>query len=245
MGIQRQRFSMDAAAAVVQTSFVGKPAEQGTVVQAFGMPLYTEHGSMVGGLDSLNHSVASHATDLHLRGSLTYGLVVERIDGNAFLSVNAMQEGVGGDAYRMGCLVTRSVLRMFDGCAFVLRPNVLPYASSQGDGQYLNAFADAQDRHLAVGSHAAEEQFTLVAFRVDGMELRNRLFVNEQRVDVGTAAQQQAVKRLEPCGERLEICLCRWQNHGNCTGVAHCLVITVVECAATVLIVASDTDERT
>ena len=97
-------------------------------------------------------------------------LVVERIDGDAFLPVDAVQERVGRNLHRVRGFVARRVLRVFDAGAFVLCPDVLIDCATEGERHHLNAFADAEYGQLAVGSHAAEEQFALVALGVDAVK---------------------------------------------------------------------------
>ena len=91
---------------------------------------------------------------------------------------------------------------MLDLCALALNINILPNFAAECCSHHLYAAADAQHRYLSVEGFASEEEFRLVPFGADTMELGQRLFAQEQRIDVVAAGEDDAVQGLEQCDKR-------------------------------------------
>ena len=83
--------------------------------------------------------------------------------------------------------------------------HVLIEFPSEGGVHHLDAPADAQDRNLAVGRQACQQQFLAVAPVVDAVQLLQRLFAQEERVDVASACEQQSVDVVEGGEERVAL----------------------------------------
>ena len=83
---------------------------------------------------------------------------------------------------------------MLDRRRFFLCINVLIERTAQSGVEHLDAAADTQYRNLPVSRQTRQQQFLPVAVRIDAMEFPNRIFVQEQWIQVTSACEQQSVQ---------------------------------------------------
>ena len=99
MGVEREDRMMHTFRTLEQLRFIHDPGEDIAtgvpgVAQTFGMPLHSENRLVLRGLHGLYHSVGRPCRHSEARGHLTYGLVMERVDGQLLLAVDAGDKGV-------------------------------------------------------------------------------------------------------------------------------------------------------
>ena len=78
---------------------------------------------------------------------------------------------------------------------------VLVERTAQRSHNCLEAATDAQHRYTAVVGQAYQHEFHEVALGVDAVELGDRLFAEEEGIDVGPARDDQTVNMIEDAGQ--------------------------------------------
>ena len=121
--------------------------------------------------------------------------------------------------------------------------NILRHLAAEGYCERLDAAADAEDGQLAVEGQTGDEQFGQVAFGIDAVKKGRRFLATVERIDVGTAAEQQSVDMVE-CGHQ-RATVGKRRNHQRCAACGlHLFVIPLGQLAALGVVVGSDTDDR-
>ena len=121
--------------------------------------------------------------------------------------------------------------------------DVLSHTTSERYGQCLYASADAQNGNLTVVSQPCDEQFGQVALLVDAVQLRGWLVSGPERVQVGTAAEQQSVQLVKRVGENMAVGH-RWNDDGHAPGLYHRIIITFAQCRFAVVEIACNAYQR-
>ena len=106
----------------------------------------------------------------------------------------------------------------------------------------MDATADAEDRHLAVVGQTGDEQFGQVALGVDAAEGRLRLLALIERVDVGTAAEQEGIDAVECGKEHLAVAVGRYDER-CAASLQHLLVVAFGQFGVLFAVVGGDADD--
>ena len=125
----------------------------------------------------------------------------------------------------------------------VLDIDVLIQGTSQCSVHHLDAAADTQYRNLSVGCQSGQQQFLPVAVGIDVMKFLDGLFVQEQRIDIGSACQQDSVYFVQ----QVDQCLCiieRGDDKRNGTCLQDRCIVTRGKHQVAVAEVSGDTDDR-
>ena len=177
---------------------------------------------------------------------------MEGIDCQFILLEHIVEKGVGIDLDGVGSIFARHVLTVLDAYTFRLRIDVLIEFAAECSRDNLDAFANAEHRNLTVGSETNQQQFLFVALWAHGMQLRNGLFAQQQRIDIATAAEEDAIERVEVVLQVLKGFLsvhvrnAEWRNDDrDATGTKHGLIVAFGNRTLLVFVVARDTNHRT
>ena len=81
--------------------------------------------------------------------------------------------------------------------------DILMDFSTQSSSQNLYAATNAQNRYLAVVGFLQKLEFLLIPFCVDAMQLRNRLFTQQQRIEVSTSAEKNTIYPIQVIVQQL------------------------------------------
>ena len=157
MGVEGQHAVVQFVGTAEGFRLFHEPAEEGhALVEALGVPLYADDGLELAALHCLHDAVARlrHHTELVAR--VFHGLMMEGVDIDLLLTVEAVEDGVLVDLHAVCLLGTVSLLRMLD---VRLDADVLCHLAPEGDGQCLNAPTDAQDRYLTVVGQTGNHEF--------------------------------------------------------------------------------------
>ena len=158
--------------------------------------------------------------------------MVERVHGQRCPRCHdAGEQAVGHDVHGVGGIFARHLLVVLDeGSFFILAPQVLIHLAAQCGNQHLDAAADAQHRDLSVVGHADEAQLGLIALRADAVEAGHRLGSREERVEVGPAAEHDAVEAVEQAVKHSHIAI-RRDDYGHAARTQHRRVISLGQLA--------------
>ena len=130
---------------------------------------------------------------------------MEGVDGECLYAENIVEQAAFLDADGVRCELPGHVLRVLEQRAHVSfsfaagggEAYVLIDFAAQCRCHHLYAATDAEHRDLPMEGFADEEEFCGIALRTDAVEQRQRLFAQEQRVDVAAAREDDAVERVE------------------------------------------------
>ena len=209
------------------------------------MPLHAQKTLVFGTFDRFDFAVGSASGDAKSWPGVGHRLVVETIDGDVRAEESA-QSAVGLNRHAMGGFVARCRLRMFDEQRCIrgtLHGGVLIDATAQGRHHHLHTATDAEHRDLTVGRETHEQQLLTIAHRVDAAELRNGLFAHPERIEVGTAREEESVDAVEKRFEGCEVGR-RRKDERRPPGREHRLVIAGCQFATFLPEIARDGNQR-
>lgn len=160
------------------------------------MPLHAEDGLELVALYGFDDSVGACGCHMQAGCGIAASLMVEGVDleGRA---EEFVENGAFGRGDGVGWVSAIHILTVLDAFAFHLRVDVLIDCAAKGDIDSLYAFADAQHRDLAVVGETGEEKFLEVTLGCDGVKLTDGLFAYEDRIDVSTSAEDDAVEGVK------------------------------------------------
>ena len=232
--VERQHTTMDVAGAAVLLGLANKPLEDGqTIVQALGVPLYTQDGLVLRALHGLYDAVVRTRYDTEARTWVVDSLVVEGVDeepppilllkegGNRSRDmfrnlIYIIEEGVLFNGDVVGGDVARFLLRVV---VTLYVADVLTDVSTKRHGQRLDATTDTEDGQLAVVGQLGDEEFGEVALGIDGTQLRPRFFASIVRVVVCTSAEDDSVEVFQGVDDDIRIAQRR--NDNGCAASTH------------------------
>ena len=139
----------------------------------------------------------------------------------------------------MGRLGAIGILGVLDGADGT---DILRDFATEGDGEGLDATADAEDGQLTVVGQTGDEQLGQVALFVDAMEQGRGLFTSPEGVDVATAAEDETVDAVEGVDDDVGR-VNRGYHEGYTTGGYHRLIVALAEFTGEVFVVARDADD--
>lgn len=240
---------VDAFGSLERGGLVNQPAEQGQhafVVfqdEAFGMPLDPQHRVVGGRFDAFDDAIGSPGSDAEAGSRLLHGLVVEGVDRQTVGVEQLVQQRTGLQVDRVRGKAAVQVLVVLDAGPLHLDMDVLVQASSQGCIQHLDASANTQYRHLAVGCQSGEQQLLAVAPGIDAVKLLDRFFAPVERIDVGPSCEQESVDAVEAVGQSVGV-VARGKDEGDAACFQNGSEVAFQQCAGSVLVVAGESDDR-
>ena len=207
------------------------------------MPLYAQNALALRAFHGFDDAVGRDGRHTQVRTGGGNRLVVEGIDQNP-LAEQTVDQRIGhrGDAVR--AFGTRRLLRVFD--EFALRMCcllILEYCAAEGDGEHLHAATDAEHGNLPIVSAADQQQLEGVAHRIDAAQLRQRLLVHPEWVQISATREQQTVGATQQFVDVRQVGRRRddeWQT----ARTNHRFVVARAEGAARFTEIARDCNER-
>ena len=115
--------------------------------------------------------------------------------------------------------------------------------SVEGNGQRLDAAADAQHGNLAVVGQPGDEQFGQVALAVDMPEFGRRFLAAPEGVDVGSSREDERIEAVEGIHQHVAVVHGR-NDDGNAASLHHLIIIGIAQRGIHPFVVGRDTDER-
>ena len=246
MRIEREVRGVPTAGATIVVRFAHKVGEKCARIlafEAFGVPLYAQNALALRAFHGFDDAVGSHGRDTQVRAGGVDRLVVEGIDQNPVAEQTVEQRIVHrGDAVR--ALGTRRLLRVFDEFALRMRCLlILVHRAPEGYGEHLHAATDAEHGNLPIVGAASQQQLEGVAHGIDAAQLRQRLLVHPERVQIGAAREQQAVGALQQFVDARQVGR-RRNDERQTARTNHRFVVTRAKCATRFTEIARDDNER-
>ena len=112
-------------------------------------------------------------------------------------------------------MVSRHPLAMFQDRLVMLRINILIKRTSESSVYHLVSPAYSHNRELPVGCQTEESEVIFIAERIHVLQLGDRLFAQEKRINIPAPGHQQAIQAFDYGSQGLDISYHRYQNRST------------------------------